>query len=247
LPQDGLNVTFMVKAVFFDIGDVLFNEDVQHTWLLHSILLTLRRHGKRISWDEFNAERVRLTTTGPNPEDAIKASLLAFCDTEIEGDKLWTEARADYQMMRAVRPYGFLLDGIELVLKELKPQFKLGVVANQHPPVADALAEYGIDALFDVIVISETVRLFKPDPAIFRLALDRLGLNPAEVVFVGDRPDNDVRPAKALGMRTIRFKRGIQYTLFNPSDPEMTADITVTDVSALVAAVRTLAAQDSTH
>ena len=121
--------------------------------------------------------------------------------------------------MRKPRPYGQLLDGITPALEDLRRDFKLGIIANQHPPVKEAVESYGIGGLFDVMVISEIVHLFKPDPAIFRAGLDQAGITGAEAVFVGDRPDNDIGPAKAAGMRTVRFKRGIQYTLYNPDDP----------------------------
>jgi HAD superfamily hydrolase (TIGR01509 family) len=235
----------MIKAVLFDIGDVLFNEDVPHTWLFHSCFLTLRKHGKQITWDVYNAERIRLASEGPNPEDAIQKSVLVHAADSSEGETMWKEARAEYDRMRHVRPYGFLLDGMTTALLDLRPDFKLGVVANQHPPVADALAEYGVAELFQTIVISETVGLFKPDPAIFQLGLDNLGITPEEAIFVGDRPDNDVMPAKALGMRTIRFKRGNQYVYFNPETPEMTADLTITDIAQLPGTVRQLAAESS--
>jgi FMN phosphatase YigB (HAD superfamily) len=71
--------------------------------------------------------------------------------------------------------------------------------------------------------------------------LTQAGITSAEAVFVGDRPDNDIGPAKAAGMKTVRFKRGVQYPLFNPSDPPLTADETVTDISELAAAVRRVA------
>lgn len=236
----------MIKAVLFDIGDVLFNEDVPHTWLFHSCFLALRKHGKTLTWDAYDAERIRLAAKGPNPEDAIEESVFVQADNPIEGDLIWKEAREQYERMRKVRPYGFLLDGITTVLTELKPDFRLGVVANQHPPVAEALAEYGVAELFDTIVISEAVGLFKPDPAIFRLGLDNLGVTPDEAIFVGDRPDNDVKPAKALGMCTIRFKRGNQYVYYNPTSTDMTADATVTDVEELPATIRRVAVESAT-
>lgn len=231
----------MTKAVLFDIGDVLFDEFVPHTWLFHTIFLTLRANGKDVEWEAWNSERKRLAAAGPDPEEAIEHSLRAFCDDRIEGDTLWKAARAEYERMRAVRPYGFLLEGMSSVIEELKSDFRLGVVANQHPPVADALNEYGIARNFDVIVISEAVGLYKPDPAIFQYALDRLGIEASEAIFVGDRADNDVKPAKALGMKTVRLRRGIQYSLFNPDNPEMIADETVEDVGGLAAAVRRVA------
>lgn len=228
----------MVKWVFLDIGDVLFDEDVPHQWLFHSILLTLRAHGKNVLWDDWNRTRRELTARGPNPEAAIKESLAVYCANVSETEIVWDMARAAYNKMRAVRPYGFLLDGITPVLEDLRADFRLGIVANQHPPVAEAVAEYGLTPLFDVIVISETVNLFKPDPAIFEYALAEAGITAPEALFIGDRADNDIRPAKALGMKTVRLRRGNQYALYNPAGAEFQADATVESVADLAAAVR---------
>ena len=233
--------SIMIKFIFFDIGDVLFDENAQHQWLFHDLLLTLRAHGKDVLWDDFNATRKKLTAQGPNPEAAIKGTLAAYCVNESETETLWHEARDLYQQMRKPRPFGQLLDGITPVLQDLNADFRLGIIANQHPPVAQAIADYGISDLFDVVIISEIVHLFKPDPAIFRAGLDQARIMPEEAIFVGDRPDNDIGPAKTAGMKTVRFKRGIQYTLYNPSDPALTADETVTDVSELAAAIRRVA------
>ncbi len=232
----------MVKYVFFDIGDVIFDENAQHQWLFHDLLLTLRAHGRDVRWDDFNATRKRLTALGPNPEAAIKGTLAFYCANDSETETLWHEARDLYQQMRKPRPYGQLLDGITPALEDLRRDFKLGIIANQHPPVKEAVGSYGIGGLFEVIIISEIVHLFKPDPAIFRAGLDQAGITGAEAVFVGDRPDNDIGPARAAGMKTVRFKRGIQYTLYNPDDPALLADETVSDVSELAAAVRRVAA-----
>ena len=234
----------MIQMVLFDIGDVLFDETPQHSWLFHTLLLTLRAHGKDVPWDDFNATRQELAARGPNPEAAIRGALASYCTNDSEADVLWHEARDKYQEMRRPRPFGLLLDGITPVLEDLRQDFRLGIVANQHPPVFQAIADYGIAPLFERVVISEIVHLFKPDPAIFQYALTEAGLLGPEALFVGDRPDNDVGPAKAAGMKTVRFKRGIQYVHFNPSDPALTADETVTRVSELAAAVRRVAARE---
>jgi len=230
-----------VKFVFFDIGDVLFDENAQHQWLFHTLLLTLRAHGKDVLWDDFNSTRKRLTASGPNPEAAIKGTLAFYCVNDSETETLWHEARNQYQQMRKPRPYGQLLDGITPALQDLRRDFQLGIIANQHPPVKEAIENYGIAGLFDIIIISEIVHLFKPDAAIFQAGLEQAGIAGPEAVFVGDRPDNDIGPAKAAGFKTVRFKRGIQYTLYNPEEPALTADETVTDVSELAAAVRQVA------
>ena len=57
---------------------------------------------------------------------------------------------------------------------------------------------------FDVTIVSGLVGMMKPDPAIYHLTLQRLGVAPHEAVFVDDMPEN-VRGATAVGMHAIRF------------------------------------------
>jgi putative hydrolase of the HAD superfamily len=57
----------------------------------------------------------------------------------------------------------------------------------------------------DEIIISAEEGIAKPDPRIFRIAAERLGVRPQEAVFVDDRPEN-VQGARAVGMRGIQFE-----------------------------------------
>lgn len=57
---------------------------------------------------------------------------------------------------------------------------------------------------FDVVIVSGEVRCLKPDARIYRLCLERLDLEPAQALFVDDRPEN-VAAAARLGMRTVHF------------------------------------------
>lgn len=85
---------------------------------------------------------------------------------------------------------------------------RLGVLANQPASARADLERAGITALCDGVWLSAAVGLSKPDPAFFRLALDAWALPPARIAYVGDRPDNDVAPARALGLTTVRLRRG---------------------------------------
>jgi epoxide hydrolase-like predicted phosphatase len=59
--------------------------------------------------------------------------------------------------------------------------------------------------VFDVQVYSAEVHLAKPDPRIYKLALERLGVQPQEAIFVDDSPEN-IEAAKALGIHGVRFE-----------------------------------------
>jgi putative hydrolase of the HAD superfamily len=78
----------------------------------------------------------------------------------------------------------------------------------------DALAydDALLEELFDAWVISTRVGLRKPDPAIYELAAERLGLAPAACVFVDDLPGN-LKPARALGMATVLHRGDAGATL----------------------------------
>ena len=82
--------------------------------------------------------------------------------------------------------------------------YRQAIVTNMR---AMALEEtfkiLGIDKnLFDVAVTPESTGVMKPDLAGFRLVLDKTGLKPSEHLFVGDREQVDIIPAKTLGMQT---------------------------------------------
>jgi putative hydrolase of the HAD superfamily len=105
------------------------------------------------------------------------------------GDRFVALARAHLQASRAT-------------LKRLQPRLALGVVSNFYGNVHLLLEEAGIAPLLSVILDSTRVGLSKPDPAIFRLALKRLGCAATEAMYVGDSFEKDVVGAHAAGVHT---------------------------------------------
>lgn len=95
------------------------------------------------------------------------------------------------------------------VLRSASSRCSLALVSNfDHPPhLLEVLETTGLAPLFDTVVISGEVGVKKPDPRIFAIALDRLGLSPGEVAHVGDA-DEDVRGAAAASLLPVRILRG---------------------------------------
>ena len=91
------------------------------------------------------------------------------------------------------------------VLEELgREGLRLAVISNTEDGRArDALEAAGLASYFDVVIDSHLVGCKKPDPAIFRLALERLGVEASEAAFVGDSYALDALAARAVGMRAI--------------------------------------------
>lgn len=95
------------------------------------------------------------------------------------------------------------------VLKFLKAKYKIGVIAS---------AEEGVS---------------KPDPRIFEIALERAGCKAENAVMIGDRIDNDVVPAKKMGMKTVWIRQG-GGGLWQLQGPEQQPDFTVDNLGELV-------------
>lgn len=93
-------------------------------------------------------------------------------------------------------------------LGSLREGARLGVVSNFYGNLEVLLEEAGLLALLDTVIESARVGIAKPDPRMYRLAAERLGLPPSDIVMVGDNFERDVRPAKQIGMGTVWLRRG---------------------------------------
>ena len=80
------------------------------------------------------------------------------------------------------------------------------LVSNFYGNVAVVLKEFGLHTFFPTIIESAVVGIRKPDPRIFALGVEALGVDPEEVTVVGDSISKDIIPAKSIGCHTVWFK-----------------------------------------
>lgn len=97
-----------------------------------------------------------------------------------------------------------------VLMKELKSRgYTVGVITNgpsylqNHKMDTSGLRQY-----CDIVVVSGDVGVHKPNPAIMKYTIDKLGLLPQECVYVGDHPVNDIKCALEAGMHAIRMNWG---------------------------------------
>lgn len=163
-----------------------------------------------------------LASTAPSPSDAeLHDAYLAACRRPDPGEpsllvqmlrSLGVPAETTTALRRAVpwdaAPLVAYPEAVAALRDLRKAGFRLGILANQPRSARADLDHGGITLLCDGVWLSEAVGLAKPDPAFFRLALDAWALAPGRVAYVGDRPDNDIAPARALGLTAVRLRRG---------------------------------------
>jgi putative hydrolase of the HAD superfamily len=116
-------------------------------------------------------------------------------------------ASALYERFTRYESYRLFPDVIP-TLAALKGAGKtVGLISNFEEWLEGMLIEMEVAALFDLMVISGKEGIEKPDPAIFRLALERSGVDPADALYVGDHPRIDVEGARAVGMEAVLIDR----------------------------------------
>ena len=175
-----------IQWVFFDLGSTLIDETKADRRRIREMT-----EGTGITEEMFCEKRLEMIRQGLSGDPAAIAFFhLTKTPWHSEDETPYPDA--------------------EPVLAALKHRdFKLGVIANQNPGTEQRLAVWNLLQYFDVIAASAELGIAKPDPAIFQWALKRAGCAARNAVMIGDRMDNDIAPAKRLGMHTVRLLRGL--------------------------------------
>ena len=174
----------MITHLFFDLGSTLIDE----TACVNARIEAVLRQPGAPSREEFLKKVEELSAVSWTfVKDAA-----AFYGISVPG---WDSS------LETVYPEAFE------VLKTLSEKYTLGVIANQSAGAERRMTERGIREFFDVIVLSAEEGVAKPDHEIFRRALTRAGCAAENAAMIGDRDDNDIIPAKELGMKTVRLRR----------------------------------------
>jgi putative hydrolase of the HAD superfamily len=206
-----------VPAILFDLDDTLFD----HRYGTRTAQALLReRHDVLRAWDEsafahrhselleaFHLEVLagRLTVD--------EARVRRFATLFAEAGRPLSAAQVDAVAMEyrdAYRRSWRLVPGALDTLGALRDRgVRLGIVTNNVvEEQTRKIAELGLAPLFDAVVISEAVGVSKPDPRIFRLALDDVRCPPGEALMVGDSWSGDIVGAVAAGLRAVWFNPG---------------------------------------
>lgn len=201
-----------VKWIFFDVGGTLVDEtDSMRRRVMQTVALQ-RSLGKE--YDPQVLERA-MKKAAQSGGSYFRGAMRSIGITEMApydavGERLYPDAIP--------------------TLSALATRYRLAIIANQPPGTAERLRSYGIGHLFSFVLSSAEEGLEKPDRALFLRALSLSGCMPEEACMVGDRPDNDIVPAKALGMKTIRIMQGLGGMMPIMSE-DARADHTVSSLS----------------
>jgi HAD superfamily hydrolase (TIGR01549 family) len=228
----------MIRAVLFDVGGPLDLETAFEAAIDADIRAGLAREGYPVGDDAWNAANQNAVKTfAPSLYRAVIWQLTEGDEQASDRIYAWMEGRAHERDLFELRP------GIAEVLEALKLRdLKLGLAANQPLAALDRLARAGVGHYFENKGISAVYGYRKPDARLFLSACTDLGVTPAECIMIGDRIDNDVVPAKLLGMRTVLLRTG-RHAAQQPRSWDERPDFEVHDASGILTAIEALLAK----
>lgn len=197
----------MVQAVLFDFADTLAYLWVpkveRFSWLCRRAEIVIEPSVSRSAAITF--ERTWSEET-PGPGVSWRGSLAAYV-AGLSAAGLVDPAADAHRIFRVAEslPSEVHVDpAAHTLLSQLKADgLRLGIISNHFGQLAANLRDLGLAAYFDVVLDSALIGLRKPDPRIFALACDSLGVLPRDAVYVGDEPRNDVLGATQAGLLPI--------------------------------------------
>lgn len=196
-----------IKAVLFDAGNTLI-------WLDHPYVVELLgEHGVDTTTEalmeaEYAAKLLMdELARGGGADDRTRGSVFfaeIFRRVGVPDEHVPGIAQRLFARHAARNLWGNVREHTAETLEALRGRgYRLGVVSNADGRVEKALDAVGLLPHFEVVVDSGLVGIDKPDPRIFHLAAERLGVHPAQAAYVGDIYEIDVLGARAAGMRPI--------------------------------------------
>lgn len=211
----------MIRAVIFDVGETITRDD--RYWASWADWLNIPRHtlsalvGAVVAQGRDNADALRLARPGIDIAAEYRAREAAGRGEHLDESDLYDD----------VRP----------ALAELQRLGARVVIAGNQTARAGELLR-ALDLPADLVVTSGEWGVAKPSEEFFRRVIDVADAAPAETVYVGDHPANDVMPAAAAGLRTAHLRRGPWGHLW-ADDPDVvaTADWRIDNLMELAAFV----------
>jgi putative hydrolase of the HAD superfamily len=183
-----------IRAVFFDLGGVILRTEYQ---------APRQQLAERLGMEYDDLDRIVFSS-----ETGIQAATGAITSRQ-HWEAVIKRLKRPLEELELIRDEFFAGDIIDRdivnFLRSLRGTYTTGLISNNWNDLRDYLVHERIIDAFDHIIISAEVGVAKPEPEIFRIALEQAGVRPEEAVFVDDFYVN-IESCEKIGIKGIHFK-----------------------------------------
>jgi len=208
----------MLKAVFFDVGNTLLYPYPSVPEVVRQVLAEVG-HVRDVSTidaympmlDEYYEDRYREDDTFWRSEDetlgvwvGMYSLLCRKLDIHADAEDIARRVYHEFGRPERWRAYDDVCPAFERLAAR---GIRLGLISNWDGRLTGLMRGLGFEQLLDAVISSAEVGLHKPDPRIFELACERVGVDPSEAAHVGDHQYADIIGAEAVGMTPVLIDR----------------------------------------
>jgi HAD superfamily hydrolase (TIGR01662 family) len=192
----------VIRAVVFDVGECIVNESREYgTW---ADWLGVPRH-------TFSAVFGAVIARGLDYRETFQVFRPGF---DLDEERRLRAAAGQPEWFGEADLY----HDVRPVLKELRDHgLWLGLAGNQTVSAGQLLRELSLPV--DLVATSDDWGVTKPEPGFFQRIAESVPSAPGEILYVGDRLDNDIQPASRAGMKTALIRRG-PWGIIQEHDPD---------------------------
>ncbi len=187
-----------IKALIFDFGGVLVRTEDWSGRRKWEVQLGLAE--RMLDQTVFNSDTAARASRGELPASdvwAYVASTLKLDAAQLEACRtdFWAGDKLDVELIA--------------LIQSLRPRYQTAILSNAWSDARENFARlFGLDKAFDTLIISAEEGVAKPDPRLYQIAVERLGVRPHAAVFVDDFIEN-IEAARAVGLHAIHYQPGL--------------------------------------
>ncbi len=217
-----------IKAILFDLGNTLYDKNLFVKQAFADVVKYLAKNHRLNYRDTYNLLN-RIWKIKTSHYEFIFDDLLRILG--IYSAELLTKTQEAYHGFKpAIKPY----PGVRPMLNALGRKYRLGLVTDGHPAMQrNKISALGLNKSFDTIIYTAdySPQYKKPNPFVYRLAMEKLDAIPQETIYVGDNPYDDFKGARELGVFTVRVLQGEFKAVRLDADYE--ADVSINNIKGL--------------